>query len=118
MVNPKREPEKATEDMGKEEPKFRPFTGVVKRLDGQPLTAPVESDSVSTSMVKDGLVAADSIRSRKRKHPGKLVFGPKDVSQSQEKSARVSKEDHEERTSKNHKQKFQPFTGMKHTLAG
>lgn len=95
-----------------------PFTGVARRLDGQPLIAPVESDSVSTSMVKDGLVAADSIRSRKRKHPGKLVFGPKDVSQSQEKSARVSKEDHEERTSKNDKQKFQPFTGMKHTLAG
>lgn len=118
MVNPKREPEKATEDMGKEEPKFRPFTGVARRLDGQPLIAPVESDSVSTSLVKDGLVAADSIRSRKRKHPGKLVFGPKDVSQSQEKSARVSKEDHEERTSKNDKQKFQPFTGMKHTLAG
>lgn len=107
------------------EPKFNPFTGVGRRLDGKP--AKHEPSSASSSPSKDkqpaapskgGLSAAGpSSQSTNRQSQGKLVFGsnanraPKDA---QKEPAKQNKEEEPPKE----EPKFQPFSGKKYSLRG
>lgn len=65
------------------EPKFNPFTGVARRLDGKPLQYQPPPASTSTSRDKKPLIAGGNGRasagsipqSSARQAQGKLVFG-------------------------------------------
>ncbi|KAA8518298.1 hypothetical protein F0562_015819 [Nyssa sinensis] len=76
-----------------QEPKFKPFTGVSRRLDG--------AETATTSMVKENGFAADT---------RKLIFG------AMKKSTKITEEDVKEESMKKEEKKFQPFTGKKYTL--
>lgn len=107
------------------EPKFNPFTGVGRRLDGKP--AKHEPPSASSSPSKDKQPAAPSkggqsaagpsSQSTNRQSQGKLVFGsnanraPKDA---QKEPAKQNKEEEPPKE----EPKFQPFSGKKYSLRG
>ncbi|XP_057982825.1 uncharacterized protein LOC131167839 [Malania oleifera] len=85
-----------------EEPKFRPFTGVARRVDEKPLKESALPAALPPPMEKNPVPAgAERIRGAHTKS-GKLMFGSNAVRQ--------------EETLKNEEQKFIPFTGKKYTL--
>lgn len=103
------------------EPKFTPFTGIGRRLDGKPLKhqAPTVSSpakgqqSETTNDVKKTDSTSESSSSPQTK--GKLVFGSHANRASKE--AQVSKQTKEE-PAKKEEPKFQAFTGKKYSLKG
>ncbi|KAK4401483.1 Ubiquitin fusion degradation protein 1 [Sesamum angolense] len=106
------------------EPKFNPFTGVGRRLDGKPLKTP--SPPVSSSGPQDkrtnasggGAAAASSSSSQStnRQSQGKLVFGS-NASRTREPQEDTSKETKQE-PPKKEEPKFQAFSGKKYSLKG
>ncbi|BBH09303.1 ubiquitin fusion degradation 1, partial [Prunus dulcis] len=108
------------EDPAEMEPKFNPFTGAGRRLDGRPLKyepAPVSSSGSKDKkpMVTNGNAqpsTGSSSQATSRQAQGKLVFGgnanraPKET---QKEAAKETKK--EEQAEKKEDPKFQPFTG-------
>ncbi|KAE9613890.1 putative ubiquitin fusion degradation protein Ufd1 [Lupinus albus] len=116
--------QEAVETPAEPEPKFNPFTGTGRRLDGKPLSyqPPPVSYSGSKDMKPDAQnvnsqsSAASSSRSNAQQSHGKLVFGSnanrtKETEKAKESKPEPPKEEKEE-------PKFQPFTGKKYSLRG
>ncbi|OMO73076.1 hypothetical protein CCACVL1_17477 [Corchorus capsularis] len=91
------------EEANDQKPKFKPFTGLARRLDGE-LTS-TELDSVCVPNKVENEEAAETVVSKMFKRRMALAIANK------EKSENVESE-----TLKN-EPKFQPFTGKKYTLA-
>ncbi|XP_015570969.1 ubiquitin fusion degradation protein 1 homolog [Ricinus communis] len=108
------------------EPKFNPFTGVARRLDGKPLKQ--QPFPVSSQGSKDKQAAVPSGRGQPslesssqnsaRQSQGKLVFGSNVNRAPKETQKEVAKETKPEQSQKNEEPKFQPFTGRKYSLKG
>lgn len=110
------------------EPKFNPFTGSGKRLDGKPLK--YQPPPVSSSGSKDKRPevtngggqpsAGSSSQSTARQSQGKLVFGSNANRSSKEPQKEAAKETttKKEEPPKKEEPKFQPFTGKKYSLKG
>ncbi|PRQ24053.1 putative ubiquitin fusion degradation protein UFD1 [Rosa chinensis] len=116
------------EDPAATEPKFNPFTGAGRRLDGKPLKYEPASASSSGSKDKKPVAtngtappsAGSSSQTANRQAQGKLVFGAN--------ASRIPKETPKKEATKDAKQeqqpekkedpKFQPFTGKKYSLRG
>ncbi|KAG6410865.1 hypothetical protein SASPL_128936 [Salvia splendens] len=117
-------PAEGQEPSEEPEPKFNPFTGVGRRLDGKGLktgSPPVPSSAPQDrrgSASAGGTGAASSSSSQTAKAPtqGKLVFGSnanrtKDAPKDASKDAKVE-------PPKSDDPKFQPFSGKKYSLRG
>lgn len=113
-----------------EEPKFNPFTGSGRRLDGKPLKYQPPPVSAASSTTKDKQVAVSgggvpppstgsSSQSSSRQSQGKLVFGSNaNRSAEPQKQKEVAKESKQEQDPKKDEPKFQAFTGKKYSLKG
>lgn len=109
------------------EPKFNPFTGAGKRLDGKPLSYQPPPVSSSTSKdkrpdVSNGgsqAAAGSSSQATSRQSQGKLVFGSNAnrKPETQKEPAKDAKDKKPEEPKKE-EPKFQPFTGKKYSLKG
>ncbi|KAF4388410.1 hypothetical protein G4B88_013247 [Cannabis sativa] len=105
-----------------EEPKFNPFTGSGRRLDGKPLKTQPAPASSSGSKDKHPVVAhgkaqpstGSSSQATARQSQGKLVFGPNRTPSQKE----APKETKKPEAEKKEEPKFQPFTGKKYSLRG
>lgn len=111
------------------EPKFNPFTGAGRRLDGKPLKYTASPVSSPTSKDKNPQVAngggqsSTGSTSQKRTSPsqaqGKLVFGSNTNRSPKEQPKEVVKETkQEQKVEKKEEPKFQPFTGKGYSLKG
>ncbi|XP_055815630.1 uncharacterized protein LOC129885395 [Solanum dulcamara] len=104
------------------EPKFNPFTGGARRLDGKPLKQQPPPSSSSGSSDKQVNVsnggkksaAASSSQNSSRQSQGKLVFGS-NANRAPEKQKEPMKE---EEPQKKEEPKFQAFSGKKYSLRG
>lgn len=110
------------EEAAEEEPKFIPFTGPGRRLDGK---APKDKDVSASSPAKRQANATNSVQpstastsqsSSSRKTTGKLVFGPGGNRTSKETEKVPEKEPKED--PKKDEPKFSAFTGRKYSLKG
>ncbi|KAL3515093.1 hypothetical protein ACH5RR_021995 [Cinchona calisaya] len=107
------------------EPKFNPFSGMGRRLDGKPLKYEPPPVSSSSSRDKRPEVsnagaqpsAGSSSQSTSRQSQGKLVFGS-NQNRARETQKEPSKETKREEPEKKEEPKFQPFTGKKYSLKG
>ncbi|KAK4562528.1 hypothetical protein RGQ29_005151 [Quercus rubra] len=108
------------------EPKFSPFTGSGRRLDGKPLNYQPPSVSHSGSKDKQPNVvngnakpsAGSSSQSTSRQAQGKLVFGSNVSRTSKDTPKEPAKETKQEQSSKSEEPKFQAFSGKKYSLRG
>ncbi|WVZ25287.1 hypothetical protein V8G54_003831 [Vigna mungo] len=115
----------AAEDTPAEtEPKFNPFSGTGRRLDGKPLKyqpPPVSSSSGSKDKkpdvpnVNSQSSTTSSSQSNARQSQGKLVFGS---NANRSKETGKAKEPKPEPPKENEESKFQAFTGKKYSLRG
>uniref|UniRef100_A0A2K2AVM6 Uncharacterized protein n=1 Tax=Populus trichocarpa TaxID=3694 RepID=A0A2K2AVM6_POPTR len=107
------------------EPKFNPFTGTGRRLDGKPMSyqpPPVSSGSKD----KQPAVANDSrqpslgsiSKNTARQSQGKLVFGSNASRSPKETQQGAGKETKQEQPKKEERPKFQAFSGKKYSLKG
>ncbi|KAL1208194.1 hypothetical protein V5N11_034912 [Cardamine amara subsp. amara] len=116
-------PAKAEEVVAEPEPKFNPFTGSGRRLDGRPLAPPTSSSKDKQPVVVNGngqsSVASTSEKTA-RQAQGKLVFGGNANRAPKEASPKVGavKEKKQEEPEKKEDPKFQAFTGKKYSLRG
>ncbi|CAK9162038.1 unnamed protein product [Ilex paraguariensis] len=109
----------------KAEPKFNPFTGAGRRLDGKPLNYQPPPVSSSGSKGKQPDVsnggrqpsAGSSSQSATSQSKGKLVFGS-NANRSQGTQKEAAKETKQEQPQKKEEPKFQPFSGKKYSLKG
>ncbi|KAK6136689.1 hypothetical protein DH2020_029517 [Rehmannia glutinosa] len=121
-----KEPE-GEEPPAETEPKFNPFTGAARRLDGKPLKTEPPPVSSSASQNKrtnvsggggPATASSSSSQSTNRQSQGKLVFGtnanrPRETQKDTSKDAAAKPE-----PPKNEEPKFQAFTGKKYSLKG
>ncbi|OMO68896.1 Ubiquitin fusion degradation protein [Corchorus olitorius] len=108
-----KEPEKCAaekEEANDQKPKFKPFTGLARRLDEE--ITKTELDSVSVPNKVENEEAAETVISKMFKRRLALAIANKEKSETLSKG----KENVESETLKN-EPKFQPFTGKKYTLA-
>ncbi|XP_050232426.1 uncharacterized protein LOC126681090 [Mercurialis annua] len=110
------------------QPKFNPFTGVARRLDGRPLTQqPLPASSSEGSKDKQAAApngrgqpsAGSSSQQTARQSQGKLVFGSnvnRASKETQKEAVKDAKQDQKEK--KEEEPKFQAFTGKKYSLKG
>ncbi|PON82752.1 Ubiquitin fusion degradation protein UFD [Trema orientale] len=126
-VPPNKASDQVEEAPAETEPKFNPFTGAARRLDGKPLKNPPAPASSSGSKDKQPDVAngkalpstGSSSQTTARQSLGKLVFGsnvnrtPKDAQKEAPKDTKKQEE-----SEKKDEPKFQPFTGKKYSLRG
>nr|XP_009777054.1 PREDICTED: ubiquitin fusion degradation protein 1 homolog isoform X2 [Nicotiana sylvestris] len=122
---PSKTPAEGEEAAAEEEPKFNPFTGSARRLDGKPLKQ--QPPPVSTSGSKDKRpdmanatgqsAAGSSSQSSNRQTQGKLVFGS-NANRNPDKQKEPVKEPVKEEPQKKEEPKFQAFTGKKYSLRG
>ncbi|CAI9108130.1 OLC1v1007658C2 [Oldenlandia corymbosa var. corymbosa] len=113
-------PPEVDEDPAKKVPKFSPFSGFSRRLDGKTAAQTQSSPSTSTPVKQNttgGTDVSSSSDSSSRRHAGKLVFGSNTdrPSNGKQKEAAVSKERQEDSTQKA-EVKFAAFTGKKYSL--
>ncbi|KAL1801789.1 hypothetical protein ACET3Z_030436 [Daucus carota] len=108
------------------EPKFNPFTGAGRRLDGKPLkfeSPPPSSSSGSrdkqpvTSSGRGQPSSGSSAQSSSRQSQGKLVFGS-NANKPNGTPKEAAKETKPEQSSAKEEPKFQAFTGKKYSLRG
>ncbi|CAE6000255.1 unnamed protein product [Arabidopsis lyrata] len=118
-------PAKAEEVVTEPEPKFNPFTGSGRRLDGRPLAyepAPASSSKDKQPVVANGngqsSVASSSEKATRAQ--GKLVFGANANRAPKEAAPKVgaAKETKQEEQEKKDEPKFQAFSGKKYSLRG
>ncbi|KAK4258306.1 hypothetical protein QN277_007766 [Acacia crassicarpa] len=115
--------EKVEDAPAQTEPKFNPFSGTGRRLDGKPSKNPPASDSSSGSKDKKPEVqtgssfasAASSSQSNASQSQKKLVFGS---NANRAKDAGKEKEVKQEASPQKEEPKFQAFTGKKYSLRG
>ncbi|KAM7263882.1 hypothetical protein ACFE04_001565 [Oxalis oulophora] len=107
------------EEVPVEEPKFNPFTGSARRLDGKPLMTQPPPISSPSKDKQPALASANgkpssvsSSQSSSRQSQGKLVFGS-GASKAQPKEAEKAKK---EEPPKKEEPKFQAFSGRKYSL--
>ncbi|KAF7083887.1 hypothetical protein CFC21_087626 [Triticum aestivum] len=112
----------AAEAQVEEEPKFSPFTGPGRRLDGKPAkdldassSSPAKRQANATNSVQPS-AASTSQSTVPRKTTGKLVFGS-GGSQSSKGTEKVPEKDAKEEAKKE-EPKFSAFTGKKYSLKG
>ncbi|KAM0834405.1 hypothetical protein ACQ4PT_063612 [Festuca glaucescens] len=113
-----------TEAAVEEEPKFTPFTGPGRRLDGKApkdlegsSSSPAKRQANATNSVQPSTASASTSQSTTaRKTTGKLVFGP-GGSQSSKAKEKVPEKDAKE-DPKKEEPKFSAFTGKKYSLKG
>lgn len=127
-VPPSKATSQAEEVPAETEPKFNPFTGAGRRLDGKPLSyQPPPASSSSVSKDKQPAVAdgsrqpslGSSSQNTARKSQGKLVFGSNTGRTPKETQREESgKETKQEQPEKKEEPKFQAFTGKKYSLKG
>ncbi|KAF4376317.1 hypothetical protein F8388_026117, partial [Cannabis sativa] len=108
-----------------EEPKFSPFTGLARCLNGKTLMSGIasssselkgkQSDVVGHGKSKQPSVGSSS-PSPARKSQGKLIFGSNSNRTPTQKE--TPKESKKEEAEKKSEPKFQPFTGKKYSLRG
>ncbi|KAG8387868.1 hypothetical protein BUALT_Bualt02G0066000 [Buddleja alternifolia] len=111
------------EEPEKKIPRFSPFTGSGKRLDGKGLAQPVvpisspvlKQHSPENASGNNGSNVSSTSNGRKS---GKLVFGSKTEDASNGKLKTTSKESNQEPPQKEEEPKFQAFTGKKYSLKG
>ncbi|XP_019083447.1 PREDICTED: ubiquitin fusion degradation protein 1 homolog [Camelina sativa] len=120
-------PAKAEEVVDEPEPKFNPFTGSGRRLDGRPLAyepPPASIPKDKQPVVANGngqSSAASSSEKAARQAQGKLVFGsnanraPKEATPPKVGAGKETKQEEQE---KKEEPKFQAFTGKKYSLRG
>ncbi|XP_022947895.1 ubiquitin fusion degradation protein 1 homolog [Cucurbita moschata] len=110
------------------EPKFNPFTGVGRRLDGKPSkqqpslssTSASKDKQIDTRNVSGQPSAGSSSQNATRQSQGKLVFGanasrnPKETKKETEKDGKQEQQQPKEKE----EAKFQPFAGKKYSLRG
>ncbi|RXH99558.1 hypothetical protein DVH24_021360 [Malus domestica] len=115
------------EDPAEAEPKFNPFTGSGRRLDGKPLKYEPAPASSSGSNDKKPAVTngnaqpsmGSSSQATSRQAQGKLVFGAnasRTPKETQKEAAKETKK--EQQPEAKEEPKFQPFTGKKYSLRG
>ncbi|VFR03081.1 unnamed protein product [Cuscuta campestris] len=105
-------------------PKFNPFTGAGRRLDGKSLNynpPPISPSGIKPDASKcigqsssSAAAAASSSQSRNSQSQGKLVFG----SNGNRNRESAKQEPAKEEPQKKEEPKFQPFTGKKYSLRG
>ncbi|KAL7237492.1 hypothetical protein ACSBR2_003733 [Camellia fascicularis] len=121
-------PTKGQEAPAETEPKFNPFTGSGRRLDGKPLNYQPPSVSSSSSGSKDKQPnvangggqrssAGSTSQGIARETQGKLVFG-RNVNRTKDSQKEAAKEPKQEQPPKKEEPKFLPFTGRKYSLKG
>lgn len=116
----------AEEAPAETEPKFSPFTGSGRRLDGKPLNYQPPSVAPSRSKDKQPNVAngnakpsaGSSSQSTNRQAQGKLVFGSNVSRTPKDTPKEPVKETKQEQPSKSEEPKFQAFSGKKYSLRG
>jgi len=108
-------------DAEPEEPKFSPFTGAGRRLDGKTSKNQTPASSLPSKQPQPGAAssakqtaASTSQTSTSRQSAGKLVFGSNANSAPKEAQKAPAKEE----PPKNEEPKFQAFTGKKYSLKG
>ncbi|KAM1763632.1 hypothetical protein ACFX11_002957 [Malus domestica] len=114
------------EDPAEAEPKFNPFTGSGRRLDGKPLKyepAPASSGFKDKKpAVTNGNAqpsTGSSSQATSRQAQGKLVFGGNASRSPKETKKEAAKETKKEKQPEvKEDPKFQPFTGKKYSLRG
>ncbi|XP_010469996.1 PREDICTED: ubiquitin fusion degradation protein 1 homolog [Camelina sativa] len=114
---------KRTREVGEEEPtskvpKFTPFTGSGKRLDGK---AQPQTESEDTKQEKPTETGKDDEKlsvTTPRQRSGKLVFGSNSKPAAKETVKVDPKNIEQESTTKSDEAKFQVFTGKKYSLKG
>ncbi|KAI4367696.1 hypothetical protein MLD38_023403 [Melastoma candidum] len=120
-------PVQAEESPAEVVPKFNPFTGSARRLDGKPLSAqppPISptaacKDKQSVSSGNGQPSAASTSKAPARQTQGKLVFGSSANRTPQDTKKENGKEVKQEEPKKEKEEpKFQPFTGKKYSLRG
>ncbi|XP_027161323.1 ubiquitin recognition factor in ER-associated degradation protein 1 [Coffea eugenioides] len=106
------------------QPKFNPFSGVGRRLDGKPMKYQPSPASSSGSNDKRPEVSGgaqpssgSSSQGASRQSQGKLVFGS-NQNRTRETQKEPSKETKPEEPEKKEEPKFQAFTGKKYSLKG
>nr|XP_043610391.1 ubiquitin fusion degradation protein 1 homolog [Erigeron canadensis]XP_043610392.1 ubiquitin fusion degradation protein 1 homolog [Erigeron canadensis] len=108
------------EEPAKNLPKFNPFTGSGRRLDGkpaEPVAAPLLRPHKAEATTSDSNGSTPS-NSNSRKRSGKLVFGSNadETPNVKPKSATKEAKDTKEEPPKKEEPKFQAFTGKKYSL--
>ncbi|XP_038972973.1 ubiquitin fusion degradation protein 1 homolog [Phoenix dactylifera] len=125
LIPPSQAPVQVQEAEADAEPKFSPFTGIGRRLDGKPLMH--QEPTISSSVVNDQMEAPkDANRhsttptpqssSSARQPVGKLVFGSNANHAPEE--AQVATKETKAETPKEEEPKFQAFTGRSYSLKG
>ncbi|KAK7358235.1 hypothetical protein VNO77_00161 [Canavalia gladiata] len=117
-------PDAVEETAAETEPKFNPFSGTGRRLDGKPLKyqPPPASSSGSkdkkpdVSNVNSQSSTASSSQGNARQSQGKLVFGSNANRNKETGKAKEAKQ--EPPPTEKEEAKFQPFTGKKYSLRG
>ncbi|KAJ6385997.1 hypothetical protein OIU77_029040 [Salix suchowensis] len=123
-VPPSKATSQAEEVPAETEPKFSPFTGAGRRLDGRPLSYQPPPASSSGSKDKQPAVAdgsrqpslGSSSQNTARQSQGKLVFGSNTGRTPKETQRESGKETKQEQPEKKEEPKFQAFTGKKYSL--
>ncbi|XP_065880010.1 uncharacterized protein [Euphorbia lathyris] len=113
------------EEVAQKIPKFNPFTGVARRLDGK-LSTELPTSGTDPGLKQKQQEAGENVCSSKpstsasRSHSGKLVFGSNaNQSQSQKGTPKVVPvKSSEEETQKVEEAKFEAFTGKSYSLKG
>ncbi|KAJ4716627.1 ubiquitin fusion degradation protein 1-like [Melia azedarach] len=108
------------------EPKFSPFTGAARRLDGKPLSYQPPPVALAGSKDKEPTTAngagqptaGSSSQNTARQTQGKLVFGSNVGRTPKETPKEAGKDKNQEQPEKKEELKFQPFTGKKYSLKG
>ncbi|KAL5563128.1 hypothetical protein UlMin_032875 [Ulmus minor] len=113
------------EEAPAEEPKFNPFTGVGRRLDGKPMKTEPAPGTSSGSKCKlpdttNGKAQPSSGSSSRTtaQAQGKLVFGSNAGRTPKDAPKEAAKDTKQEQSEKKDDPKFQPFTGKKYSLRG
>ncbi|XP_010521864.1 PREDICTED: ubiquitin fusion degradation protein 1 homolog isoform X2 [Tarenaya hassleriana] len=114
-VSASKRPPEVEEELPSKVPKFTPFTGSGRRLDGKsPDTATKQQDQPSENGKED----TNASRPAPRQRSGKLVFGSSSSPGVKETAKVDPKNTAQETESKSEEPKFQVFTGKKYSLKG
>ncbi|KAM0932297.1 putative ubiquitin fusion degradation protein Ufd1 [Dioscorea sansibarensis] len=105
------------------EPKFSPFTGIGRRLDGKPskqptpASLPTKGPTVATNGAKPATTNT-SQASSSQQTAGKLVFGSSRSTAAAKEAPKGPAKEPKENPPKTEELKFQAFTGKKYSLKG
>ncbi|GFP85942.1 ubiquitin fusion degradation protein 1 homolog [Phtheirospermum japonicum] len=118
-------PVQGEEPPAETEPKFNPFTGAGRRLDGKPLkfgSSPSLTSSASQTKSTNGggqatASSSSSSQGTNRQTQGKLVFGST-ANRPRETQKETPKEAEKPEAEKSEEPKFQAFSGKKYSLKG